>query len=333
MARAVEQSQIGRHLEIRPVEHVEELGAQAQLVPFGGPQRLVQGGAGERESGAAQCVAAQVAIETSLGQAERQRVEPLARIASDDVAAQEVRPLAKILRNRSQPRAIKADPSLAPVRLVLLTSVALRGQAARARQAGVAGYLSKPVRQAQLFDCLATVMGAPPDVEPTRPLITRHSLAEARGQARPRVLVAEDNAINQKVAVRLLEKLGYRADVVANGAEAVAAVAQIPYAAVLMDCQMPEMDGFAATTVIRARRGERSRIPIIAMTANALQGDRERCLAAGMDDYVSKPVQLAALETALERWIPRGRPVEIAADPATAAAPGSAPAAPAGVGA
>jgi CheY-like chemotaxis protein/HPt (histidine-containing phosphotransfer) domain-containing protein len=119
------------------------------------------------------------------------------------------------------------------------------------------------------------------------------------------VLVAEDNQINQKVAVRMLEKLGYRADVAANGLEALEALSRIPYAAVLMDVQMPEMGGYEATVGIRRREeGQDRRTPIIAMTANAMQGDREEALEAGMDDYIPKPVKPETLRAVLERWVP-----------------------------
>jgi CheY-like chemotaxis protein len=213
--------------------------------------------------------------------------------------------------------AIKADPALAATRLVLFTSIGLRGQAEKAKQAGIAAYLTKPVHRAQLYDCLALIVGMPAksasdamdDESASRPhdvLVTRHVLKEVAAAARPRILVAEDNIVNQKVAVCQLEKLGYRADVVSNGLEAIEAVARIRYALVLMDCQMPEMDGMEATAMIRKCEREQAsrRLPIIAMTANAMQGDREKCLEAGMDDYIAKPVKLEHLEATLARWIP-----------------------------
>ena len=122
--------------------------------------------------------------------------------------------------------------------------------------------------------------------------------------SRPRVLVAEDNPVNQRVAVRMLERLGLGADVAADGREAVQSFGRQPYAAILMDCQMPELDGFEATARIRAREGTSRHTPIIAMTASAMRGDRERCLAAGMDDYVSKPITIDGLRAVLERWLP-----------------------------
>jgi signal transduction histidine kinase/DNA-binding response OmpR family regulator len=258
-------------------------------------------------------------------------------------------------------RAIKADPLLAPTRLVLLTSQAQRGDGKAAQEAGYEGYLTKPVQEQQLYDCLSTVLMLSAARTAPLKLVTRHSLAEMSAQAAATILVADDNVANQRVAVHMLKKLGYRVDLVANGLEALEALSRISYTAVLMDCQMPEMDGFAATAEIRRREalrvkreahdemGQRReasnvkreaedeirktcdalslscetsdeirttlheirftndapprRIPIIAMTANAREEDRDRCLAAGMDDYVSKPVKHEVLAEVLARWI------------------------------
>jgi PAS domain S-box-containing protein len=213
-------------------------------------------------------------------------------------------------------RTITADPALAGTRLVLLTSMGLRGQAEKAKQAGISAYLCKPVHRAHLYDCLAMIVDLPAksatdalevgsSSRPNDVLVTRHVLKEAAVAARARILVAEDNIVNQKVAVCQLEKLGYRADVVANGLEAVEAVSRATYALVLMDCQMPEMDGLEATALIRTREAEQAsrRLPIIAMTANAMRGDREKCLNAGMDDYLAKPAKLEQLEATLARWL------------------------------
>jgi CheY-like chemotaxis protein/HPt (histidine-containing phosphotransfer) domain-containing protein len=207
--------------------------------------------------------------------------------------------------------AIKSDNELANLPLVLLSSLGQRGQAARARQMDVAAYLTKPVRHAQLRDCLVHVLGPPApssladDDSGLPPLVTRHTLAEAQRRSRARVLVVENNPLHQKFAVRVLERLGYRVDVAGSGADALAATENDAYAAVLMDCHMPEMDGFETTARIRAREVHPRRTPIIATTASVLAGDRERCLAAGMDDYLSKPMDAATLGAVLERWIPR----------------------------
>jgi PAS domain S-box-containing protein len=203
-------------------------------------------------------------------------------------------------------RAIKADPAVAGTSLVMLTSFGQRGQSEAAREAGIEACLTKPVRQSQLFDCLATVMSrTPPAPKPPKP----HAAPAAKGTpavSNKLILLAEDNIVNQKVAVRQLQKLGYRADAVANGREAVEALGRIAYDLVLMDCQMPEMDGYAATAEIRRREGASKRTPVVAMTANALEGDREKCLAAGMDDYVSKPVRPEELAAVLERLLADG---------------------------
>jgi two-component system sensor histidine kinase/response regulator len=204
---------------------------------------------------------------------------------------------------------IKADAAISAVALILLPSFGQRGHGARARQLGIAAYLQKPVRQSPLFDCLMTVMAraqSPASAAPA--LVTRHSLRDAGARheraAVPgvRILVAEDSLVNQRVALGQLENLGYRAEAVNNGLELLAALEQAPADIVLMDCQMPEMDGFAATVEIRRREGAARHTVIIAMTANALDGDQQRCFEAGMDDYLSKPVKSDLLRQKLLRW-------------------------------
>jgi len=185
--------------------------------------------------------------------------------------------------------------------------VAQREETRPALNVTLAAALIKPIRQSPLFNTLALVLGQPPQptARPPRPLLMPPGSEPGQGQPRLRILVAEDNAVNQKLIERLLDKLGYQVDVVANGLEALAALASGPYAAVLMDCQMPEMDGYEATRTLRQREATAPlplHLPIIAMTANAMQGDREKCLAAGMDDYISKPVKSGELKTILARW-------------------------------
>jgi PAS domain S-box-containing protein len=213
-------------------------------------------------------------------------------------------------------RQIKADKAISATRLVLLTSVGGRGDAKAAQSAGIDAYLTKPIRQSLLYECLSLVLGSVPNAaaptpQPATPIITRHSLSEAQIRSSPLVLVVEDNPVNQKVAANMIEKLGYRVNVAANGREAVESLARIPYALVFMDCQMPEMDGFEATRVIRNQEeslrqsgGSPSHLPIIAMTANAMQEDRDRCQAVGMDDFLSKPVTSKSLAAVLHRWLP-----------------------------
>jgi two-component system sensor histidine kinase/response regulator len=205
-------------------------------------------------------------------------------------------------------RTIKSDPSIAGMHLVMLTSFGERGHGAAAREAGVAAYLTKPVRQSQLFDCLANVISAAAvtseqdDTSSQRAseLLTKHTLKEAKMSSNKLILLAEDNIVNQKVAIRQLAKLGYRADAVANGREAIEALSRIHYDLVLMDCQMPEMDGYEATAEIRRQENGTRHTPVVAMTAHALTGDREKCTAAGMDEYITKPVKAEELERVLE---------------------------------
>jgi len=214
-------------------------------------------------------------------------------------------------------RAIKGRDVLDGLRLVLLTSFGQRGHGAEAARIGISAYLTKPVDEGDLYDCLSEVLGGDRR-GPVAHLVTRHSLREARPPAAAHLLVAEDNEVNQKVAVRILEKLGYTVEVAENGLEAAEACARTRYAAVLMDVQMPGMDGYQATRRIREREAGGPRIPIVAMTASAMKGDREKCLAAGMDDYVSKPVTPGELEAVLAKWVPPAK----AAPAAVAAAPG-----------
>jgi len=163
------------------------------------------------------------------------------------------------------------------------------------------------VKQSQLYDCLATVLGNAISDDTGQPaqLVTRHTLTEAQ-QFRVRILLADDNVTNQQVALGILEKMGFRADAVADGREAVKALEMIPYDLVLMDVQMPVMDGFEATRAIRSGQTKvlNPKIPIIAMTAHALKGDRERCLENGMDDYIPKPINPSDLLAVLFKWLP-----------------------------
>ena len=156
------------------------------------------------------------------------------------------------------------------------------------------------------------IMGKGPSrsTEQEQSLVTRHSLKEMQGQTKARILVADDHGVNQQLAVLMVERLGYQADVVSNGQEAVEALGRVPYALVLMDCQMPEKDGYQATFEIRENEGVAQHTPIIAMTANAMQGDRETCLEAGMDDYISKPIKATELARVLDQWLPHVKDIE-----------------------
>ncbi|MFZ4777495.1 MAG: response regulator, partial [Terrimicrobiaceae bacterium] len=224
-------------------------------------------------------------------------------------AAREGDPFAAVLLDMQMPvmdgaelgRLIKEDDEIKSARLVMLTSLGKRGDAERLAGVGFSGYLPKPIRPALLRKCLALVMGRQEATGSDHELITRHTVAEAR--RRLRILVADDNTTNRIIAVKMLEKLGHVAEAVTNGAEAIDSLRRLPYDLVLMDCQMPVLDGFEATRIIRnPETGLRNpQIPIIALTAHAMKGDRDLCLQAGMNDYVSKPTKAQDLAAAIER--------------------------------
>jgi PAS domain S-box-containing protein len=205
-------------------------------------------------------------------------------------------------------RQIKADATIAALPLALLTSLGQAGLREEHRKLGFVEILTKPVRQSQLRAWLAGIFEAAARDTVVATAETSPFVAPPEDAAIPRILVAEDNVVNQRVVVRMIERLGYRADIVGTGVEAVNAVTRQAYAAVLMDCQMPEMDGYEATRVIREREwleqvSVSKRLPIIALTANALATDRDRCLAAGLDAYLAKPLRPAQLATILERFL------------------------------
>jgi signal transduction histidine kinase/DNA-binding response OmpR family regulator/HPt (histidine-containing phosphotransfer) domain-containing protein len=208
---------------------------------------------------------------------------------------------------------LKADPETAATILFLLSSSGERLGAAEAHLKGFADSLTKPVRQSELFDCLLSGLNS--DLRArrvTEPTIDPEPNQEMMGM----ILLVEDNKMNQLVSTKLLEKLGFAFDIANHGGEAVRAVEGTRYDAILMDCQMPEMDGYEATAEIRRLEGTARHTPIIAMTAAAMEGDRERCLEAGMDDYITKPVRLEAVAGVLQRWITSPEPGEGARDDA-----------------
>jgi two-component system sensor histidine kinase/response regulator len=192
---------------------------------------------------------------------------------------------------------IKKDPQLVGANIMMLTSAGHAGDAARCRALGISAYLVKPISQRELLEGICNVLNLASQKQ--APLVTHHSLREARN--RSRILLVEDNAVNQMLALRLLEKRGYAVSVAGDGRKALAALENERFDVVLMDVQMPEMDGFEATAAIRQReRSTGGHIPIIAMTAHALKGDEERCLLAGMDAYISKPIRTTELYATIE---------------------------------
>jgi len=207
--------------------------------------------------------------------------------------------------------AIKADPEIRDTVVILLTSVGHWTAAKEEEGAIIDAALVKPVRQSQLLNTLATAWSrhlkdAPPERPAQhRPIEEMKSALDDRfAGAQVRVLIAEDNVVNQKVACRMVERLGLRADVAADGREAVELFDLLPYDLIFMDCQMPEMDGYEAARAIRRREPAERRVAIVAMTADAMAGCRERCIAAGMDDHIAKPVKVEDVFEALRTWIP-----------------------------
>jgi len=213
-------------------------------------------------------------------------------------------------------RAIKADPAIASTRLIILTSMGHMHTQDELKAAGVDAYLIKPVKQSRLFDTLVDVLGraaaetafVPPAPAPLAAAVPGEAPAAPAPPGSARILLAEDNPVNQKVALAQLKGLGFGADPAGNGHEVLSALRRLPYDMVFMDCQMPDMDGYEATRQIRLAEQAgtatwHSPMRIVAMTANAMTGDREKCLAAGMDDYLSKPVRKAELQAALMKWL------------------------------
>ena len=216
-------------------------------------------------------------------------------------------------------RKIKSMPEYQHLPIMLLTSSPRSGDALKMKEAGFSAYLTKPVKMSHLYDAVSMLMGSGKETRTTlekpQDLITRHTLDEAQRLTR-RILLVEDNLVNQKVASRLLEKLGYRCDLASNGLEALSALDRISYDLVFMDCQMPVMDGYDTTRDIRKLEGTQRHTTIVAMTAEALKGDRERCIAVGMDDYLSKPIQINILQSILDKYLQKANPLPLKDKPA-----------------
>lgn len=225
--------------------------------------------------------------------------------------AENKKPLPLVLLDMQMPemdgetvaRKIMENPLLKETRIIILTSMGQRGDAARMQKMGCRGYLLKPVKQTQLYEMIATILndGSPAEKMRNDKILTQYSIAEQLRE-KAKILLVEDNPINQRVAVKMLEKRGYKLDIADNGLEALELMKRNKYDLLLMDVQMPKMDGYEATRNIRKNESGASRIPIIAMTANALKGDKEKCLQAGMDDYVSKPFRPNELYSIVEKW-------------------------------
>jgi CheY-like chemotaxis protein len=202
-------------------------------------------------------------------------------------------------------REINADPHLKSTRLVLLTSSGHQSEEQRFAELGFAGYLLKPVTQRDLTSCLMRVLSGKAEHwhSRTQPIVTQHRVAAQRGRERRRILIAEDNVVNEKVARHSLQRLGFHVDAVKNGREAVTAWQTGRYDLILMDCQMPELDGYEATREIRHRERGAQHIPIVALTAHAMKDDDLKCKAAGMDDHLTKPIDRERLRLCLDHYL------------------------------
>ena len=293
----------------QPILLVDEEGAQEPPPHFAGVRTLIAGSSGTGE-----------VLREQLGS---WGMEILAHTDGKDAltalkaTAADGKPCGFVLADMSLPgldgpslaAAIKDDPLIAPARVILLLAPGQKATFTTGGRNDVAACLHKPVKRSALRDAFSTQIAAratQPNQRHTRRIAPAPRPAKGKGK---HILVAEDNHVNQKVVIRQLQKIGYRADAVANGQEALEATGKVAYDLVLMDCQMPEMDGFSATREIRRREnGNGMHTPIVALTANALEGDRERCLAAGMDDYLAKPLKIEELQTMLERWTAKDEP-------------------------
>ena len=199
---------------------------------------------------------------------------------------------------------IRQRPELSTATIMMLTSAGHRGDAARCEELEVSAYLLKPIRQSELREAVARVLGAK-EQRSEIPLVTRYSLQDVLDPSVSlRVLLAEDNLVNQRLGMRLLEKRGHSVVVAGNGRETLAAFESGGFDLILMDLQMPEMDGFEATVAIRKKEKDSgSHLPIVALTAHAMKGDREKCLAGGMDGYLTKPIRPQELDELLEIYV------------------------------
>jgi two-component system, sensor histidine kinase and response regulator len=237
--------------------------------------------------------------------------EALAKLSEAQEAGE---PFALILMDMHMPKMdgfelierIRQKPGMSTATIIMLTSAGHRGDAARCQKLGVAAYLLKPIRQSELREAIARVLGAREQKGAIK-LITRYSLHDAREPGTSlRILLAEDNAVNQRLASRLLEKRGHSVVVAGNGREALDALEKGSFDLMFMDVQMPVMDGFEATEAIRKKEGAGGvRLPIVALTAHAMKGDREKCLAGGMDGYLSKPIRPQELDEILNSYLAR----------------------------